>query len=209
MTQEDSTKEPCAERFIQLARLNLDAYTQRLGMLWKINFALWAAIAVTVAFLLDHPFPHSPYLPCGVAFVIAMIHLWFLCRLSVSNEKDLDWYIYYKEQAEGALGKQEQKDVRGRPEHENGFCYYVWRGNGTASQKGWHRRTKLPLVLGPLLITAILAFGGAWVLVGQEHPVPKGASLRSVTIVETDESGHAHTWSARSEQTTTAPAESE
>jgi hypothetical protein len=99
--REESATDTCgdpknADRYIQLARLNLDNYSQRIGMLWKINFALWASLAIVTAFAWKEDLYVAGWEPWIVGAFAAAIHFWFLQRLCVSNEKDLDWFIYYK-----------------------------------------------------------------------------------------------------------------
>lgn len=97
-----------AENFRGLADLNVRHYVDRRAYEWKINFGLWAAIALLTGFMLSN----RSSLPSHVGWILGGLHLGIFAffafiqvpSIQAANEEDKDWIHYYKARAEGLPG---------------------------------------------------------------------------------------------------------
>lgn len=180
-----------ANSLIALAKLNLDNCVQRRSAEWRINFALWAALGVSIAFVHERSLPLPDWVVWIAALAVFLIHGWFVAGMTISHEKDLDWMIYYRGQAEVALKHAEKENLRPRPDEAANLRYLAGM--------------KLVRLLGPFIVTLILASVLAYVSTrAHDGPGYQDAHRHTVTIRES-ENGRTRTWTGVSE-TTSMPA---
>jgi hypothetical protein len=93
--------------FIELAKTNQENLWKRRGIEWKVNFGFWTALGVIAGFScergLGSTIAQHHSLTLGVLFALWIVHSWYNLRIVRSNDKDLDWFIYYLSRAEKEL----------------------------------------------------------------------------------------------------------
>jgi hypothetical protein len=189
-----------ASRFIELAKTNQENLWKRRGIEWKINFGLWTALAIMIGAIYKEGIGDvlSKY-TLGIVLVLGVVfiaYLWHSIGTVISDEKDVDWHIFYKEQAEEALDLK-HKPPRQQPDSTWWFCHYIWRGGRECNAKTYRQwfmrlfRNKLHGIASPIAITTVLLLVLGLVASGIVAPKSDGkARLSDGASQEGQAAGH-------------------
>jgi hypothetical protein len=154
----DANKVKC---LIELAKTNQENLWKRRSIEWKVNFGLWTALGIVTGFSYSEGVNFHPVGVGVVLFLVFAAYVWNNLGTIISNEKDLDWIIYYKVLAENELTP-ENKATRKRPNPEWSYKHYIWRGGRKhKAKRRWDRilrliDSKLHTVFAPTMVTLSL-----------------------------------------------------
>jgi hypothetical protein len=173
-----------AKQFIELSKTNQENLWKRRSIEWKVNFGLWAALGVIAGFCYEKdlsldPTQH-PYAIWAILGCVFIAYVWNNIGTVISNEKDLDWQIYYKALAEKELTGANAD--RGRPNPEWYLWHYVFKGGKEEKAKSIREavkrflRGKLHTAVAPAIITLAILLALGLIASGAIHKGPESAS---------------------------------
>ncbi|HUS44908.1 MAG TPA: hypothetical protein VM219_02620 [Phycisphaerae bacterium] len=130
-----------ASVFVELARINQEQLWRRRQIEWKINFLLWGSTAAVAGYLYSQVdterIKDLLVIVYGVFAVTFITYVAHLLNCLLSDEMDMAWMHYFKQQAELALGLALNREKL-RP-HPSGLSKWTiaWKPE-TRKKYCWH-----------------------------------------------------------------------
>jgi hypothetical protein len=113
-----------AGKYLEASKMNRENLWKRRQIEWKTSFSLWTAIAVTSGFIYIYEIKPDSCLVKWIFLIVVLIVyitiIWLQKRhiraIFISNERDLDFMIYYTNRAAWELNRNDFDEKPKRPE---------------------------------------------------------------------------------------------